>query len=300
MQPMSYTKWRVYQSRKETLLNIQIYHQKKKKKKSLEISLYLAQLAHCSINWKLLTLEETRKETQILQMQNWTPISRTVTRADDLCLQNWLQEAKSLSPKYSIHVQPSGTCEHTDLSPAGKGKRGRKVAGQEKYWQWEKEGKKEYSQMQGRDNCCLSSIKKKSEREKLGKILRNGIRENLSHPLKRNTTSNNTKQKARDGTWQVEQWNEGIEHSFYMCFFIPQWGLQVKEEKYTQRPTFFFWWSNTTTSRPSEAKESWNLIQNIELTTSSERQLSIFLIFIFCLNCSTAKELIKSHFGIAE
>lgn len=52
--------------------------------------------------------------------------------------------------------------------------------------------------------------------------------------------------------------------------------------------------------RPSEAKESWNLIRNTKATTSSESQLSVFLVFIFGLNSSRAKELIKSHFGIAE
>lgn len=49
----------------------------------------------------------------------------------------------------------------------------------------------------GRDNCCLPSIKKKGKRENLGKTLRNGIRENLSHLLKRDTRSNNIKHKTR-------------------------------------------------------------------------------------------------------
>lgn len=58
----------------------------------------------------------------------------------------------------------------------------------------------------GRDNSCLFSIKKKSKRENLGNILRNGKRKkSVKYLLKRDTRSNNTKHKARDGTWQVQQ-----------------------------------------------------------------------------------------------
>lgn len=51
-----------------------------------------------------------------------------------------------------------------------------------------------------------TSIKKKSKRENLGNILRNGKRKkSVKYLLKRDTRSNNTKHKARDGTWQVQQ-----------------------------------------------------------------------------------------------
>lgn len=63
--------------------------------------------------------------------------------------------------------------------------------------------------------------------------------------------------------------------------FFPQWGLQVKEEKHAHGHTSFFWWSNTTTSRPLEAKESWNLIQNTAVINQLRKTTIHFLYFCF-------------------
>lgn len=150
------------------------------------------------------------------------------------------------------------------MSPARKGKRSRKVAGR---WQdrtntdnGKRKEKRSTVRCRGRDNCCLSSIKKNSKRENLGKILRNGIRENVSYLLKRDTRSNNIKHKTRWHLASAAAKRRNRALPFY-GFFFPQWGLQVKEEKYAHGHTSFFWWSNTA-SRPSEAEESSNLIQN--------------------------------------
>lgn len=61
-------------------------------------------------------------------------------------------------------------------------------------------------------------------------------------------------------------------------FLFPQWGLQVKEEKYAHRQTSFFWWCNTITPRPSEAKGSWKLLR-LQLAQKDNYPFSIYFWF---------------------
>lgn len=111
------------------------------------------------------------------------------------------------------------------MSPARKGKRSRKVAGR---WQdrtntdnGKRKEKRSTVTCRGRDNCCLSSIKKKSKRENLGKILRNGIRENVSYVLKRDTRSNNIKHKTRWHLASAAAKRRNRALPFYGFFFFP-------------------------------------------------------------------------------